>query len=263
MTARFAPTPSGFLHQGNAINALLNARLAEQRSLPWALRIDDADAPRYRAEFVDDIFRVLDWLGLRPVAGPVDRADLELRHSQRLRTDAYRAEIEGIRERGGDVYACSCSRGDAARAGSAGCIRGCRDARVPSRPGESALRLALPGVSPDPVLWRRDDLPAYHLVSVVEDRDLGTTLVVRGEDLRETTRVQRALAPYLGAEGFVGATFVHHRLITGADGTKLSKSTLLGGPLDRTPQVRALLDAMTAELLAEVGEPDDNGGGGA
>jgi glutamyl/glutaminyl-tRNA synthetase len=118
-------------------------------------------------------------------------------------------------------------------------------------------------VDPDPVLWRRDDLPAYHLVSVIEDRELGTRLVVRGDDLRETTRVQRALAPYLGAQGFVGATFVHHRLITGADGAKLSKSTLLGGPLDRTPQVRALLDAMAAEVLAEVGQPDDNGAGGA
>jgi glutamyl/glutaminyl-tRNA synthetase len=263
VSTRFAPTPSGFLHAGNAVNALVTARLAEEQGLTLALRIDDADAPRYRAEFVDDIFDVLDWLGIRPDAGPRDRADLEARHSQRLRTEYYRSEVGHLRERDARVYACLCSRADAARAGAAGCVRGCSTAGLQWAPGESALRIALPGVIPDPVLWRRDDLPAYHLVSVIEDRDLGTSLVVRGDDLRETTRVQRALAPYLGAEDFVGATFVHHRLITGADGAKLSKSTLGSGPLDRTPQVRAHVEAMAAEVLSEVGQPDESGAGDA
>ena len=92
----------------------------------------------------------------------------------------------------------------------------------------------------DVVVWRRDDLPAYHLASIVEDRDLGVTDVVRGEDLRASTAVQVFLAPYLGADAFARARFVHHALVTDASGAKLSKSQAgTGRPLDRSPHARS------------------------
>lgn len=252
MTTRFAPTPSGFLHEGNAVNALVVARLARTRDLPLVLRIDDADAARVRPEFVDDIFSVLEWLGITPDRGPVDRVDLESHFSQRERTDYYRAEVAAARERGARLYACVCSRADAARAGGDGCVRGCADADHAWRRQESALRVVLPGVVPDPVLWRRDDLPAYHLVSVIDDRDLGTTLVVRGEDLRAASGLQVALAPLLAADSFTAAEFVHHPLITDPAGAKLSKSIMGRGPMPRTAEQRAAIEHAAAEVLASL-----------
>jgi glutamyl/glutaminyl-tRNA synthetase len=83
----------------------------------------------------------------------------------------------------------------------------------------------------DVVIWRRDGLPAYHLVSVIEDATMGTTHIIRGEDLRATSALQIYLAGLLGLESVVQATYIHHPLVLGPDGRKLSKSTLAGrGP---------------------------------
>jgi glutamyl-tRNA synthetase len=76
----------------------------------------------------------------------------------------------------------------------------------------------------DFVIWRRDDLPSYQLVSVIEDRDLGTTHIVRGEDLLASTAAQIFLAPALGADTLVTAFYLHHPLLTDVNGVKLSKS---------------------------------------
>jgi glutamyl-tRNA synthetase len=82
----------------------------------------------------------------------------------------------------------------------------------------------------DFVIWRRDDLPAYQLVSVVEDRDLGTTHIVRGEDLLASTAAQIFIASSLGADNLVTAHYVHHPLLTDVSGAKLSKSRQNGNP---------------------------------
>jgi glutamyl-tRNA synthetase len=76
----------------------------------------------------------------------------------------------------------------------------------------------------DFVIWRRDDLPAYQLVSVIEDRDLGTTHIVRGADLLTSTAAQIFIASSLGADNVVTANYVHHSLLADASGVKLSKS---------------------------------------
>ena len=70
---RIAPTPSGYLHEGNLVNALLTVRLADEMGAEVALRIDDMDAFRLRREYVEDIFRCLDWLGLSWQTGPRHR----------------------------------------------------------------------------------------------------------------------------------------------------------------------------------------------
>jgi glutamyl-tRNA synthetase len=80
----------------------------------------------------------------------------------------------------------------------------------------------------DFVLWRREGIPAYQLVSLVDDLDFGIDLIVRGEDLRPSTEAQLYLASVLGqhfgADRFAGVRFVHHPLISGKFGQKLSKS---------------------------------------
>jgi glutamyl/glutaminyl-tRNA synthetase len=257
MITRFAPTPSGYLHLGNAVNAQLVAWLAAAHGGTVALRIDDMDAPRYRPEYVRDIFRTLEWLGIDWQLGPVDESDFEAHHSLRHRTAYYRAELSAAADRGLRLYACRCTRSQLTGPPSGGCPGGCRDAGHAHAAGETSVRACVPAdLCPeigDVVLWRRDDLPAYHLASVIEDRDLAVTHVVRGEDLRASTQVQLFLAPYLDAVSFTAACIVHHGLVTDADGSKLSKSTLRGEPLPRTPALRESILRAASDIGATVG----------
>jgi len=239
---RLAPTPSGFLHEGNALNFLLVSALAQSIGADVALRIDDLDVRRCRREYADDIFDVLGWLDIAWQIGPRDRADLEDRHSLRSRTEYYRAELDSARARGLDAFACRCTRTAIATSGGRSCVAACREQAFNLVPGESALRTSTP--HGDVVLWRRDDLPAYHLASIIEDRDLGTTHIVRGDDLRESTDIQRFLAPHFDADNVANATFLHHRLITDDDGRKLSKSTMATGPMVRDDAGRARLQSL-------------------
>ena len=226
-----------------------------------ALRIDDVDAARYRPEYVRDIFDVLPWLGIDWQLGPVDAADFDARHSLRGRTERYRDELSAAADRGLQLYACRCSRRQLTGPPTGGCPGGCRVAGHAFVVGETAIRAQVPvDVCPeigDVVLWRRDDLPAYHLASLVEDRDLGVTHVVRGDDLRASTLIQRHLAPFLGAQSFADATVVHHRLLTDDAGAKLSKSTLASaltsGPMHRTPEGRDAIVRAAAGIGAGVG----------
>lgn len=269
MITRFAPTPSGYLHAGNAANALLVWGLARQLGGTVALRIDDLDAARYRPAYVDDIFDLLPWLGLTWQHGPRDRRDLEEHHSGRLRTARYRSALDTAAQAGLELYACRCSRRMLAGPATGGCPGGCRTASHALVPDESSLRAHVPpgtvmtvdghdvdvaAAVGDVVVWRRDDLPAYHLASVIDDEDLGVTHIVRGADLLESTAVQLFLAPYLGAERVRAATFIHHGLLTGPDGSKLSKSQLVTGePLPRTPEGREHLIDIARGLGAPVG----------
>jgi glutamyl-tRNA synthetase len=257
MITRFAPTPSGYLHIGNAMNAQLVAWLARATGATVALRIDDLDGARYRHAYLKDIFGVLQWLGIEWQLGPRDDVDFESGYSLRARTAYYREELAAAGERGLELYACRCSRRQLIGPPTGGCPGGCREASLAYVIGETAIRARVPtGTAPevgDVVLWRRDDLPAYHLVSVVEDRDLGVTHIVRGEDLRPSTEVQTFLAPYLDAATFTAASIVHHGLLTDALGAKLSKSTLESGPMPRTPAQRQAIDEAAADAGALVG----------
>lgn len=245
MITRIAPTPSGYLHVGNCVNALLVSWLAAEAGGHVILRIDDLDAERYRSEYVDDILRVLPWLGVDWDEGPRSRAEFESAYALRDRTERYRAELIRLMD---DrlAYACECSRADLRAAGTRACARDCRERRLPLVPGKTAVRVHVPEgtmidvgeVSVDLyaevgdfIVWRRDDQPAYHLASVVEDRDHDVTHIVRGIDLLPSTAAQLFLAPLIDAPEFGSVQFLHHPLVTGADGHKLSKSQLAGGPL--------------------------------
>ncbi len=269
MITRFAPTPSGYLHVGNAVNAQLVAWLAARARADIILRIDDMDAPRTRPEYVEDIFDTLAWLGIEWHVGPTDAEDFVQHHSMRQRTEYYRAELDKARVRGLDVYACRCSRSQLRGPAVGGCPGGCRDAGHVPTPGSTAMRVHVtPGTvvtvegqdiplaesMGDFVLWRREDSPAYQLASVIEDRDAEVSHVVRGQDLIPSTAAQLFLAPWLGAERLLEVDFRHHGLITADDGGKLSKSQLAaGGPIPRTATNRELVAVSAAALGAPLG----------
>ncbi len=240
--SRIAPTPSGLLHLGNALNFVLTWVATRAVNGTLRLRIDDADRGRCRQEFVEDILRQLGWLGLDWDEGPSGVADFFRRHSQLHRLDRYRRVLRRLQEEGA-VYPCSCSRRQIRQRSSTGLYPGTCRLRPPPTEGGSrfawrvalpqecwvavdGVRLALPQAMGDFVLWRKDDLPAYQLASLVDDLDHRISFVVRGEDLLPSSAAQLFLARLLGEDGgvFCSAAFFHHPLITGPANEKLSKS---------------------------------------
>ena len=259
---RLAPTPSGYLHFGNCCNFALNALLGERYGLPLLLRIDDLDRGRYRRSYVEDIFRAIDLLGIRPDRGPSGVGDFEKNWSQLTRMDLYREALETARA-SGDLYACPCSRRQIQEAGHR---QDCRLRRVPfDAPNvawrvdglrfkstyvipdlvrEEAFTVPVREVIPDFILRRRDGMPSYQLASVVDDRHFGVSHVGRGADLLPSTAAQMMVAEILGyPELLKWQTFVHHPLLRGAAGEKISKSA--GNAAVRELDTRDLRDRAT------------------
>lgn len=225
---RLAPTPSGFLHTGNAFNFILN--WAAARIIPGAsllLRIDDLDAGRKRPEFVADIFDTLWWLGLDYDTGPVSLRDFEQNWSQRLRLPVYRQALDALRA-SGRLFACAKSRQDLAPFGGSYPEAFRRQHLSLDAPG-LAWRIQTPetpvqNLPADFVVRRKDALPAYQLASLLDDLNFGITHIIRGEDLLGSTAAQHYLAACLNTEAFQGIRFLHHPLILDEQGAKLSKS---------------------------------------
>ena len=250
MRTRYAPTPSGYLHLGNAANFMAVHRLAQRYEADVLLRIDDVDTSRVRREYVDDIFDLLRWLGLPWNQGPNSAADMDA-WSQVTRVANYRQALDCLVDTG-QVYACSCSRAQWSTYRGDECPGSCRSREVEFKMGKTAWRLPYRG-GPDPVLWRRDDVPAYHLTSVVDDDLWEVDLIVRGADLVEATTVQRHLSTLLPGSTFHAATVVHHGLVTDDDGRKLSKSAgARRSTLPRTQENRERIERLAEECLAEV-----------
>jgi glutamyl/glutaminyl-tRNA synthetase len=158
---RFAPSPTGSLHVGNALSAVANRDFGN-----WLLlRVDDTDATRNVPGGEEEIMRDLEWLGVTWEEGPVRQSE---------RQDAYRE--------------------------AAGRLGGDRFGRI--------------------TLLREDGSATYHLASVVDDIDFEITHVIRGNDHRPNEPLHRQLTEALGA---TPPEYVHHGLILGEDGRKLSK----------------------------------------
>jgi glutamyl-tRNA synthetase len=254
LKTRIAPTPSGFLHLGNAWSFVLTWLKARSEGGSVHLRIDDLDAARFRDEYLEDIFESLRWLGLDWDTGPRDAAEFKASWSQRHRLDRYREALRTLRA-DGHLYACGCSREqirrDAEAAGkSPGLYPGtCRDKNAQENEenaggGPSAsLRYRMPAgparardaegaafdLRPDRdigdfVLLQKNGDPSYQLASVADDEEAGVNFIVRGLDLLPSTGAQLALAAALGFQGFPRARFWHHALVLGEAGEKLSKS---------------------------------------
>lgn len=266
MRTRIAPTPSGFLHMGNLVNFQLTSWWAQHLGLEVSLRIDDIDAARCRQDYVSDIFRALDAMDIRWHSGPVSPADLDQNFAQPNKVTHFRTALHEAIDRGLTVYRCHCSRTDVMSAIPCSC----RAHQSSVDPG-AALRLdgsCLPHDLAErfhgTVIWRRDDVPAYQVVSIVTDRDLGTTHVLRGQDLAESSRLQQALAPYFNAPALETATILHHGLVTDDDGQKLAKSSgRQSQPLSLTQDLRARVRRLARELGAPLGIRDPRSAAGS
>lgn len=221
---RYAPTPSGYLHAGNALNFLLNYLVARARGGRILLRIDDLDADRKRPEYVQDIFDSLHWLGLDWDEGPRDPADFEARWSQHHRLHLYEKALDQLRQTG-LLFACRKSRRELAPYEGRYPVE-FRDQGLSLDDPDVAWRIRTPGdvELSDFVVRRRDGVPAYQLASLVDDRHFCITHLIRGEDLRPSTMAQLYLARCLEWEVFLSTPVLHHPLLLDAGGEKLSKS---------------------------------------
>lgn len=255
LRSRLAPTPSGYLHAGNALNFLLTETLVRRAGGHLHLRMDDLDSARVRPAYLENIFATLHWLGIRWDSGPRDVADFQAHFSQHLRLDRYAALLTALAARPDLVYACTCSRAQvAAAAGPNGRYVGtCRDRRLPfDTPGATwrvrvpagatvamtdgfrgSLTLNVAALVGDFVVRKKDGLPAYQTASLADDVADGMTLIVRGADLLASTAAQLWLARQAGGAwaAFSTVQFYHHPLLLGPNGQKLSKSQQT--PLDR------------------------------
>lgn len=219
--SRLAPTPSGYLHIGNAYNFLITWWLVRHLKGKLVLRIDDADTTRCREEYIQDIFDSLKWLGLDWDLGPKDLEDFKQNYSQTLRKDHYFSMVQKCQ----NIFSCDCSRKIVKERSNDGTYPGiCRNKNKEFVAGECALRIE--GEEDDFIVWRKDDIPAYHLTSVVDDNDFGVNLIVRGEDLVESSEQQTFLAKEIGLDVMSNACIYHHKLILNEESEKLSKSNL-------------------------------------
>jgi glutamyl-tRNA synthetase len=244
---RFAPSPTGHLHLGNAWAALLGWLWARAEGGEFALRIEDLDAARCRPELADALRRDLEWLGLT-FDGPVV--------FQSQRAALYRAALKRL-EAEGRVYPCFCSRAEVARAASA--PHGPTDegppypgtcaslaaeevaerlsARTPALrfrtpPGrvrfvdclQGAVEQDVQAEVGDFVVRRNDGVASYQLAVVLDDAAMGITHVLRGGDLLASTPRQLQLARALDLPLPV---YAHVPLLVGPDGKRLAKR---GGP---------------------------------
>lgn len=264
---RLAPTPSGYLHLGNAVNALLISWWAADVDAAISLRIDDVDAPRSRPEYLEDIFELYRWLGIDWQDDPEASGDRESLRSRRV--ERARAVLGEARQNGLQTYACACSRRELMGIPTGGCSAGCRSRELPFESGSRALRVVVPvgtvieidgalvnldEAMGDFVVWRRDDLPSYQWLSVVEDSDARMTHILRGEDLRDSSAAQLFLAGHLPDSSFSNASIRHHPLVRDARGQKLAKSQIGGRPsLARSLETRTHVWEIAAGIAESMG----------
>jgi glutamyl/glutaminyl-tRNA synthetase len=263
VVARLAPTPSGFLHLGNAVNFVLTWLLTRQAGGALHLRIDDLDRARLRRPYLDNIFRVIDWLGLDYDHGPGGPDDFLRHHSQLLHLPEYNAVLRRLAQRPGLVQADARSRTNPqapavplATPGAAWRVQVPLRTEIRFPDGwQGPLTVPLAAKMPDFVIRKKDGVAAYQLASVVDDLRLGTTLIVRGQDLLPSTGAQLWLAGQLSETAAFNAQrvqFFHHPLLTDGRGQKLSKSQqqpLDAGVLGQADGQRAVLETV-AGLLA-------------
>jgi len=275
IVTRFAPSPTGYLHLGHVLSALIARRRARDAEGRFLLRIEDIDLGRCRPEFSAAIEEDLAWLGI-DWDGPV--------RIQSQHLPQYRAVVDTLATRG-LVYPCFCTRSEiaaeVAQSTSAphtpdgsplypGTCRGLsvaeRAARI-ARGDRYALRLDIaralvavpraltfveegkgivicnPAQFGDAVLARKDTPASYHLCVAHDDAVQGVTLVTRGIDLQPATDLQRLLQELMG---WPAPAYAHHRLLTDRSGRRLAKR-------DNAATIRALRAAgRTAEAIVNL-----------
>lgn len=246
---RFAPSPTGYLHIGNARTALFNYLFARKNKGRFILRIEDTDTERSKKEYEYAIIEDLHWMGIDWDEGP-DVGGEYGPYRQMERLDIYREIAEKLLKEG-KVYKCYCTREEiearnvsAGRNASAGYDNRCRtltekDAKKYEDEGRKpVLRFIVPEKNvavddiirgnvvfesqhlPDFVIMKSDGFPTFHFAVVVDDFLMKITHVIRGEDHLSNTPKHILLFKALNAPV---PQFAHMSMTLGPDRTRLSK----------------------------------------
>ena len=270
---RFAPSPTGRIHIGNARTAILNWLFARKSGGQFILRYDDTDTARSTDAFAKGIAEDLDWLGIKP-----DRIEYQSRRFGRY------GEITGKLKAEGRFYPCYDTPDELERRRKRQLGRGLPpvyDRAALKLTADDRARLEAEGRKPhwrfkldrrvvewndivrgsqhidtaslsDPILVREDGSYLYTLTSVIDDVDFGISHVIRGEDHVVNTAVQIEITEALGAKP---PYYAHHSLLTGADGKGLSKRL---GSLSIASMREAGLEAMAVVSHAALLGTSDN-----
>ena len=243
--SRFAPSPTGYLHLGHIANACFVWGITHALGGRVILRMEDHDRERCRPEYEAAILEDLDWLGLEPDLGTLDTwQNGATIYRQSDCGSLYQAALDKLIAQG-RAYACDCSRkslSERRTPGGANLIYDghCRGRELDFAQPDTSVRFC---VTPDTVqfddlllgvqvqspveqcgdfpLYDRHGNWTYHLAVVVDDLAQGVNLIIRGEDLLDSTGRQEQLAIALGRE--TCPFIMHHPLIMDAGGRKLSK----------------------------------------
>ncbi len=250
VVTRFAPSPTGALHLGNARTAFFSYLWARKYGGRFILRIEDTDAERNQSRFRDDLLGELEWLGLPWDEGP-GVGGPHAPYAQSERGDMYRRYYAQL-ESQGQAYPCFCSAAELELSRKLQRMAGkppryagtCRNLSVAQREERAShgarptLRFAVPeGVLEftdlvhgpqhfaaqdigDFIIRREDDTPAFFFCNAIDDSLMGITQVLRGDDHLTNTPRQLML---LDALVLRRPDYGHVGLLVGADGAPLSK----------------------------------------
>lgn len=242
---RIAPTPNGFIHLGNVLSFLITSALARQKGAKILLRIDDLDKERVKKKYIEDIFQTLDFLEIPIDEGPKNFQEYKTQYSQHHRLDHYHQALKYLQSKK-LLFACDCSRRKISRNSPEGSYPGtCEKKKISFDLKEISWRLytdmekeillkdisgkklkaSIPPLLRDFVVKRKDDLPAFQLATVVDDRLDQIDLIVRGKDLWGSSIAQEYLAGKMYDSKLASRVYYHHILLTDPQNKKLSKSS--------------------------------------
>jgi len=250
MRVRFAPSPTGFLHIGNARTAVINYLIAKKQNAEYIIRKEDTDRERSTIESEISILNDLKWLGINWTEGPdIDKGHGPYRQSER--DDIYREYTEKLIS-SGNAFRCFCSREQVeedknkAMAENKPFLDRCRDLSIEEQEKlaaegkEFTVKFKVPeneaitfedkikgtvtfnssNIGGDFIIVRSDGGPVYNYIVSIDDALMEVTHVIRGEDHLSNTPKQMLIAKALGLPR---PEYAHLPLILGSDKKKLSK----------------------------------------
>ncbi len=212
IVSRLAPTPNGELHFGNLFNFILTWSHVRNHGGKLWLRFDDIDQSRCEQRYIDQTKKFLEYIGL----------DWDDEFSKQYNClSEYKFALSRLPQ-----YQCDCSRKQIQERASSHFYDGfCKNRNLACTTGEYAIRFQNSKLEQeDFILWRKEAIPAYHLTSVVDDLRLGVNVIIRGEDLLDSSLAQNEIYRLLKDSNSSPWKIYHHQLILSDKGEKLSKS---------------------------------------